>query len=76
MALELYSSAQTDSEPVTPQLQYITMVSDLRQICPINYLSEVLALNAKNKNIFRYVINARTSKPVSIQYLIEYQLKL
>lgn len=66
MTLELYSSVQTDIEPMTPQLQYIIMVSELRQICPIDYLSEVLAINAKNPNIFRYVINARTSKPVSI----------
>jgi len=66
MTLELYpSSIQSDLEPMTPQLQYITMVSDLKQICPVNYLSEVLALKAKNPNIFRYVINARTSKPVS-----------
>ncbi|CAG2115636.1 unnamed protein product [Medioppia subpectinata] len=44
LSLDLYKpSAQTSDVDITitPQLQYITMVSDLRQICPINYLSEV-----------------------------------
>ena len=69
-SLELYKPWQTspDSEPMSPQLQYITMVSDLRQICPINYLSEVMAIIGKNPNIFRYVINTRISKPVRNQF--------
>ncbi|XP_054152452.1 para-nitrobenzyl esterase-like [Oppia nitens] len=67
----------TDAEPMTPQLQYITMVSDMRQICPINYMSEVLATKSQNPYIYRYIFNARISKPVRVyEYGVNYSFHL
>jgi hypothetical protein len=63
-SLQLYAPID-DGNETTPAIQYINMVSDLRQVCPNDYLAENLAKKMNNSSIFRYHFNARLSEPVS-----------
>ncbi len=67
-SLQLYAPID-DGNETTPAIQYINMVSDLRQVCPIDYVAQNLAQNSTNSSIFRYIFNARLSEPVSYQWM-------
>lgn len=65
----------------TPEFLYASMVSDVRQTCPVNKLAEDLAaslhlLRASSSDvhrrgrIFRYIITSHPSTPVSIQVFV------
>lgn len=50
---------------LTPELLYATMVSDIRQNCPVDAVFEQLSKKWKN-NIYRYISSGEPSCPVSI----------
>ena len=68
-SLQLYAPID-DGNETTPAIQYINMVSDLRQVCPNDYLAQNLAEKSNNTSIYRYIFNAKLSEPVS-PYLID-----
>ena len=63
-SLQLYAPVE-DGNETTPAIQYINMVSDLRQVCPIDFLAQMLAQRSNNSSIYRYVFSARLSEAVS-----------
>ncbi|CAG2165780.1 unnamed protein product [Oppiella nova] len=63
-SLQLYAPID-DGNETTPAIQYIDMVSDLRQVCPTDYLAQSLAQNSNNSSIYRYIFSARLSEAVS-----------
>ncbi|XP_054152453.1 acetylcholinesterase-like [Oppia nitens] len=70
-SLQLYAPVD-DGNQTTPAIQYINMVSDLRQVCPIDYLAQTLAQNYDNNNntnnssVYRYIFSARLSDAVRV----------
>ncbi|XP_052254793.1 neurotactin-like isoform X4 [Dreissena polymorpha] len=58
-ALNLYPSAV-----ISPDYQINTMISDLRVICPTDYMT-LIASSAFTSNVYRYVATFATSQPSS-----------
>ena len=69
------------SSAETPEFVYASMVSDVRQTCPVNKLAEDLAASLhllrtsssdvhRRGRIFRYIITSHPSTPVSIQAFV------
>lgn len=56
------------AQETTPALQYATMVSDLRQTCPVDSLAAALA-EMSNSPVYRYIVNATPSNYVSNAHL-------
>ncbi|XP_064480403.1 para-nitrobenzyl esterase-like [Ornithodoros turicata] len=68
MALQLYNSTSnvntsSADPPVTPELVYTTMVSDLRVGCPVNSIASELS-NIFQSPVYRYVVDSKPSKPI------------
>lgn len=56
---------QQQQPPLTPEFLYSTMVSDVRQTCPINKLSHLIKNSTTTASVHRYVITAGPSTSVS-----------
>ncbi|RWS30206.1 para-nitrobenzyl esterase-like protein, partial [Leptotrombidium deliense] len=71
IALQMYplmindASANQSSSELNPELQYATMVSDIRQSCPINALSNNISSSFESP-VFRYIVKAYPSDGVRI----------
>lgn len=65
LALRIYNASLPIEIPVTPEYVYTTMVSDVRQTCPVNELSELLA-GCLTSPVYRYIISSKPSKPARI----------
>lgn len=64
-ALELYPAIEHDNF-TSPSSQYIKMVTDLRQKCPIDHLAVTLSMSSlRSAKIFRYNFDGKPSEPVS-----------
>ncbi|XP_054707902.1 carboxylesterase-like [Uloborus diversus] len=63
-ALELYNTS-LNGDIQSPEEVYSTMVSDLRQTCPIDHMIHFIA-NASTVPLYRYVITSTPSIPIKI----------
>ncbi|XP_076334503.1 para-nitrobenzyl esterase-like isoform X1 [Tachypleus tridentatus] len=61
MALQLYNSSETTSGTI--EELYTTMVSDLRQTCPVNELASTYTDNMKS-SVYRYIVTTQPSVSV------------
>jgi len=61
MALQQYPPSQSS----TPSVEYLTMVSDLRQTCPVNLIASNLSSQLVSP-IFRYLVESKPSKPITL----------
>ncbi|XP_053210945.1 uncharacterized protein LOC128394625 [Panonychus citri] len=59
------SSSNVNSNNLTPELLYATMVSDIRQNCPVDAVFEQLSKKWKN-DIYRYVSSGQPSCPIRV----------
>ncbi|GFY58995.1 cholinesterase, partial [Trichonephila inaurata madagascariensis] len=62
LTMQLYNTSETNDEDPTPELLYTTMVTDIRQTCPVNDFTDMLS-SVTNSPVFRYVITSRPSAP-------------
>ncbi|XP_035214010.1 neurotactin-like, partial [Stegodyphus dumicola] len=60
--LQLYNTTQLFDDNLSPELLYTTMVSDIRQTCPVNDFAEKLS-TALSSPVYRYVVTSRPSSP-------------
>ncbi|XP_023228559.1 uncharacterized protein LOC111628933 [Centruroides sculpturatus] len=65
MALHLYNDTDVEDELYTPERLYTTMVTDLRQTCPVKDLASMLAKSFQSP-IHRYIVTSIPSKPVRV----------
>lgn len=63
-ALYLYNVSECN-DFTTPEEVYSSMVSDLRQTCPIDRMSQSLA-NSSISHVYRYVVQATPSLPMKV----------
>lgn len=61
MALMQYPA----SPSTTPELQYLTMVTDLRQTCPVNLMMANLS-SVMVSQVYRYLITSKPSKSITL----------
>jgi len=61
MALQQYPPSQSS----TPSVEYLTMVSDLRQTCPVNLIASNLSSQLVSP-VFRYLVESKPSKPITL----------
>ena len=61
------SAADGDEEPeqLSPELMYATMVSDVRQTCPVSQLTSLIKNSTTTAAVHRYVITGSPSTSVS-----------
>ncbi|GFY22805.1 cholinesterase [Trichonephila clavipes] len=71
LTMQLYNTSETYDEDPTPELLYTTMVTDIRQTCPVNDFTDMLS-SVTNSPVFRYVITSRPSAPVIVFFNIIY----
>ncbi|KAG8185550.1 hypothetical protein JTE90_017556 [Oedothorax gibbosus] len=62
-ALEMYNASK-HNDFVSAEEVYSSMVSDLRQTCPIHKMSHTL-VNSSTSALYRYVVTARPSVPLN-----------
>lgn len=65
LSLQLYNSSTVFDIDPSPELLYSTMVTDIRQTCPINEFTEMMSAIFTSP-VFRYVVTSRPSSPVSV----------
>lgn len=58
----------SDEDP-TPELLYTTMVSDIRQTCPVNEFTGMIS-SISSSPVFRYIITSRPSSAVSLIHFL------
>ena len=63
-----------NTEETNPELVYATMVSDVRQTCPLNRIS-ILIQNSTTASVHRYVITSTPSTSVSIVWQERYDVQ-
>lgn len=73
MAVNSTTTAQVAN--LRPDLLYSTMVTDLRQVCPVNHLAANLSSLLRSP-IYRYVVTERPSHSVSLHIVTLTQLAL
>ncbi|KAG8199609.1 hypothetical protein JTE90_009445 [Oedothorax gibbosus] len=78
MALRIYNGTalQANDSNFTAEYLYTTMVSDIRQSCPVNTLSKQLSKVSRSP-VFRYTLTERPSNPVKLfNYTAKYSFHL
>ncbi|GBL90899.1 Cholinesterase [Araneus ventricosus] len=62
LTMQLYNTSHVYDDEPSPELLYTTMVSDIRQTCPVNDFTDMLS-SVTNSPVFRYVVTSRPSTP-------------
>ncbi|XP_042899934.1 para-nitrobenzyl esterase-like isoform X2 [Parasteatoda tepidariorum] len=78
MALQIYNgtSSQANNLNFTAEYLYTTMVSDIRQSCPVNTLAKKLA-SVSRSPVYRYTLTERPPSPVKLfNYTAKYSFHL
>lgn len=65
LVLEMYNNTLFDGSLPSPQLAYLSMVTDLRATCPNNKVAKTASEGFKSP-VYRYVVTDRPSKPLNL----------
>lgn len=61
-----YNTIENNTSVISATEKYLTMVSDIRQVCPSNKLSDNLK-KAHQHSVQRYIVETRPSKSINLQ---------